>query len=82
MKITNQSIAPTNGAVAGKKPFSQIISMPSYQTMLASPKALILLHFLCVRISLSPPTKNALLSTDKGAFFVYPVLAFAKLQSC
>lgn len=36
MKITNQSIAPTNGAVAGKKPFSQIISMPSYQTMLAN----------------------------------------------
>ena len=36
MKITNQSIAPTNGAIGTKKPFSQIIAMPSYQTMLAN----------------------------------------------
>lgn len=36
MKITNQSIAPTNGAMATKKPFSQILAMPSYQTMLAN----------------------------------------------
>lgn len=36
MKVTNQSIAPTNGAVGTKKPFSQIIAMPSYQTMLAN----------------------------------------------
>ena len=34
MKITNQSIAPTSGTA--KKPFSQIIAMPSYQTMLAN----------------------------------------------
>lgn len=36
MKITNQSIAPTGGAIGAKKPFSQIIAMPSYQTMLAN----------------------------------------------
>ena len=36
MKITNQSIAPTSGAIGTKKPFSQIIAMPSYQTMLAN----------------------------------------------
>ena len=36
MKITNQSIAPTNGAIGTKKPFSQVIAMPSYQTMLAN----------------------------------------------
>lgn len=34
MKITNQSIAPTSGTA--KKPFSQILAMPSYQTMLAN----------------------------------------------
>ena len=37
MKVTNQSIAPTGGAVAnGKAPFSQVIAMPSYQAMLAN----------------------------------------------
>ena len=37
MKVTNQSIAPTGGAMAnGKKPFSQVLAMPSYQTMLAN----------------------------------------------
>ena len=37
MKITNQSIAPTGGGVGTKKPsFSQILAMPSYQTMLAN----------------------------------------------
>ena len=34
MKVTNQSIAPTSGSA--KKPFSQILAMPSYQTMLAN----------------------------------------------
>lgn len=35
MQITNQTLAPRNGAMA-KKPFSQVIAMPSYQTMLAN----------------------------------------------
>lgn len=37
MQINNQSIAQRNGAMSsGKKPFSQIIAMPSYQTMLTN----------------------------------------------
>ena len=37
MKITNQSIAPTGGAMAnGKATFSQVIAMPSYQAMLTN----------------------------------------------
>ena len=35
MQVTNQTLAPKNGGLA-KKPFSQIIAMPSYQTMLAN----------------------------------------------
>ena len=35
MKVTNQSVAPNGGAMQ-KRPFSQIIAMPSYQTMLAN----------------------------------------------
>jgi recombination protein RecT len=35
MQITNQTLAPKNGGLA-KKPFSQVIAMPSYQTMLAN----------------------------------------------
>lgn len=36
MKITNQSIAPTNGAIGTKKPFSQVLAMPSYQTLITN----------------------------------------------
>lgn len=36
MKVTSQSIAPTGGAMGAKKPFSQVLAMPSYQTMLAN----------------------------------------------
>lgn len=36
MKVTNQSIAPTSNAIGTKKPFSQVLAMPSYQTMLAN----------------------------------------------
>ena len=35
MQINNQTIAQRNGGLA-KKPFSQVIAMPSYQTMLAN----------------------------------------------
>lgn len=36
MKVSNQSIAPKQAGQIGKQTFSEIIAMPSYQTMLAN----------------------------------------------